>query len=162
MTDIAIRVENLSKRYPSTLLRTGRIGLREEMHDTLAGALTDFVTRPIRNLRRLRRLTRFDDNGSTFKRSNVQRSNGEDIIWALKDVSFEACPEPRVELVETWSKGEARRSGGHPFDRRSQDRHWPQRGGKDDAHFDKLSARLKILFPVLPSSCKPESRLGRS
>ena len=55
--DIAIKVENLSKRY--------RIGLKEEMHDTLAGALTDTLTRPIRNLRRLRRLTTFEDGHET-------------------------------------------------------------------------------------------------
>ena len=52
MSDIAIRVENLSKRY--------RIGLKEEQHDTtstalsagLAGALTDWLKRPAHNLRR--------------------------------------------------------------------------------------------------------------
>jgi lipopolysaccharide transport system ATP-binding protein len=71
MTDIAIRVENLSKRY--------RIGLKEEMHDTLVGALTDFVKRPVHNLRRLRRLSTFSEDGR----------DPEDIIWALKDVSFE-------------------------------------------------------------------------
>ncbi len=71
MPDIAIRVENLSKRY--------RIGLKEEMHDTLFGAMADFISQPIKNLRRLRRLTRFQGDGY----------NPEDIIWALKDVSFE-------------------------------------------------------------------------
>jgi len=65
MSDIAIRVENLSKRY--------RIGLKEEQHDTtstalsagLAGALTDWLKRPAHNLRRLRRLTHFDDGRPT-------------------------------------------------------------------------------------------------
>jgi len=71
MSDIVIRVENLSKRY--------RIGLKEAMHDTLAGALADFVRRPVKNLRRLRRLTRFQGDGY----------DPEDIIWALKDMSFE-------------------------------------------------------------------------
>ena len=74
MSDVAIRVENLSKRY--------RIGLREEMHDSLAGALTNFVCRPIANLRRLRRLSRFSDNGDECN----------DVIWALKDISFEVRP----------------------------------------------------------------------
>lgn len=68
MTDIAITVENLSKRY--------RIGLKEQRHETLASALTDVVTAPIRNFRRLRQLTHFQDGE-------------EDVIWALKDVSFE-------------------------------------------------------------------------
>jgi lipopolysaccharide transport system ATP-binding protein len=69
--DIAIRVENLSKRY--------RIGAKEEVHDTLAGILSDWVKRPAHNLRRLRDLTRFNENGQ----------EPEDIIWALKNVSFE-------------------------------------------------------------------------
>jgi len=56
MSDIAIRVESLSKRY--------RIGLAEERHDTLAGALTAFLRQPAKNLRRL---TTFDDS--------VNRSN---------------------------------------------------------------------------------------
>jgi len=38
MSDIAIKVESLSKRYPSTVskatLRASRIGLAEERHDT--------------------------------------------------------------------------------------------------------------------------------
>jgi len=61
MKDIAIRVDNLSKRY--------RIGRAQQRHDTLRDALA-----------------------AAFKRSNVptlQRSNDEDHIWALKDVSFE-------------------------------------------------------------------------
>ncbi len=71
MSDIAIRVENLSKRY--------RIGMKEETHDTFAGALTSFVRSPLKNLKSLRRLSHFEENGH----------DSEDIIWALKDVSFE-------------------------------------------------------------------------
>jgi lipopolysaccharide transport system ATP-binding protein len=71
MSDIAIKVENLSKRY--------RIGLKEEMHDTLAGAAMDFLRRPVRNIRRLRRLTRFSEGEE------------EGVIWALRDVSFEVA-----------------------------------------------------------------------
>ena len=88
MSDVAISVENLSKRY--------RIGV-EEKHDAFGSAFVGFITRPARNLRRLRRL-------SSFK-AGVHDS--EDIIWAVKDVSFDV---------------KRRRRGG---------RHWPQRGGKD-------------------------------
>ena len=70
-SDIAIRVENLSKRY--------RIGLKEDTQDSLGGAIGRFLTRPISNLRRLRRLTKFSDNGQ----------DPDDVIWAVKDVSFE-------------------------------------------------------------------------
>ncbi len=77
MTDIAIRVENLSKRYPSNNLRTRRIGRKEETHDTMVGAMTGFVRRPIHDVRRLRRLRRHGHDA-------------EDIIWALNDPSVEA------------------------------------------------------------------------
>jgi len=71
MSNTAIKVENLSKRY--------RIGLKEEIHDTMVEAITDFVKRPLKNLQRLRRLSNFNENGN----------EPEDTIWALKDVSFE-------------------------------------------------------------------------
>ena len=67
--DIAIRVEGLSKKY--------RIGLKEQRHETFVGAVTDWIRQPIRNFRNLRKLTRFDDGDE------------EDVIWALRDVSFE-------------------------------------------------------------------------
>jgi lipopolysaccharide transport system ATP-binding protein len=69
--DVAIRVENLSKRY--------RIGLQEEKQDTLVGEMLAFLKRPGQNLQRLRRLTRFSNNGLEEK----------DVVWALRDVSFE-------------------------------------------------------------------------
>ena len=53
MTNIAIKVENLTKRY--------RIGLKEEMPDTIVGALTSWLKAPFQNFRQLRRLTTFDD-----------------------------------------------------------------------------------------------------
>ena len=71
MSNTAIKVENLSKRY--------RIGLKEEIHDTMVEAITDFIKRPVKNLQRLRRLSTFSKDGN----------ESEDIIWALKDVSFE-------------------------------------------------------------------------
>jgi lipopolysaccharide transport system ATP-binding protein len=69
MGKIAINAENLSKRY--------RIGLKQEIHDSLGAMFLDFIKSPIRNYRKYRSLYVFNDN------------NSEDIIWALKDVSFE-------------------------------------------------------------------------
>ena len=69
----AISVENLSKAY--------RIGLEEEIPDTFFQAATGWMKRPLSNLRRLRRLNTFGNNGNG--------NEEEDIIWALKDVSFE-------------------------------------------------------------------------
>lgn len=56
MTDTVISVENLSKRY--------RIGAKEEGYKTFREAIIDGFTAPIKNLRRLRKLTKFDDNTS--------------------------------------------------------------------------------------------------
>ena len=81
MSDVAISVENLSKRY--------RIGLKEEMHDTMAGMLVELFKQPVKNLRRLRRLSSFEENGR----------DSEDIIWALKDVSFEVREGEIVGII---------------------------------------------------------------
>lgn len=70
MSDIAIRVENLSKAY--------RIGLKEQIPDTLVGAMASWMRSPLRNFNNLRRLNTFQTNGEA-----------EDIVWALRDVSFD-------------------------------------------------------------------------
>jgi len=70
MSDIAIKVENLSKRY--------RIGAAEIQHDTFLSAIGSWMKSPASNYHKLRRLSSFSENGSE-----------EDVIWALKDVSFE-------------------------------------------------------------------------
>src|SRR5579862_1716622 len=72
MNDIAIRVENLGKRY--------RIGKRER-YQTLRDTLTDTVTAPFRWLRKVR---------------SANGNGAPDHIWALKDISFEI---PRGEVV---------------------------------------------------------------
>jgi lipopolysaccharide transport system ATP-binding protein len=69
MSAIAVRVENLSKMY--------RIGIEEGRADTLVGSLGNLFKTPVRNLRRLARLSRFKEE------------EGQDILWALRDISFE-------------------------------------------------------------------------
>jgi len=54
MTEVAIRVEHLSKRT--------RIGVAEERPDTLVGAALSWLKSPLDNYRRLRRLTTFEEN----------------------------------------------------------------------------------------------------
>ena len=69
MSHKAIIVENLSKRY--------RIGLKEQMHDTLMGALKDFIKQPIKNFRNLRRLTHFEEEADGRLETD-DRSSGSD------------------------------------------------------------------------------------
>lgn len=76
--ETAIRVENLSKIY--------RIGLKEQIHDSIAGAVLDFIKSPLKNYRYYRSLYRFDDVVNSV---SDQAENDSNIIWALKDVSFE-------------------------------------------------------------------------
>ena len=68
MSDIAIRVDGLSKLY--------QIGARQTGYKTLRETLTDSFTAPFRRLR------------SISQRSNVPAANADNIIWALKDISF--------------------------------------------------------------------------
>lgn len=69
-TQSMIEVENLSKLY--------RIGLAEQRSETLAGSVAGFLRSPWRNFKKLKSL------------SVVSMADGDadDIIWALKDVSF--------------------------------------------------------------------------
>jgi lipopolysaccharide transport system ATP-binding protein len=69
MPNKIIKVNNLSKRY--------RIGAAEKRGRSFRELIMDGITAPVRNLGRLRSLTRFESD------------NGEDVIWALNDVSFE-------------------------------------------------------------------------
>ena len=71
MTDIAIRVEHLSKLY--------RIGARQERHDTLRDALVG--ARP-----RIARIPQEARDNSRNSSSSLQESTD---LWALRDVSFE-------------------------------------------------------------------------
>jgi lipopolysaccharide transport system ATP-binding protein len=71
MSDIAIRVDGLAKRY--------RIGQRES-YKTLRDSLTDLIHAPLRRLSLLAR-----PNSS----SNEQPQVDDGHIWALRDVSFE-------------------------------------------------------------------------
>ncbi|WP_045220316.1 ABC transporter ATP-binding protein [Desulfonatronum thioautotrophicum] len=70
MNDIAIKVQNLSKAY--------RIGTQAEKADTLVGSAMNLIKAPLRNFRRLKSLNTFNT-----------KEESDDILWALRDVSFE-------------------------------------------------------------------------
>jgi lipopolysaccharide transport system ATP-binding protein len=77
MTDLAIRVSNLSKLY--------RIG-ENDTHRTLRDALANSVKRPVRAAR------------SWLKRENRSQT-AENTIWALKDVSFDVKRGEAVGII---------------------------------------------------------------
>jgi lipopolysaccharide transport system ATP-binding protein len=70
MKNQAIVVDKLSKRY--------RIGVKERLHDSFVGTIASWIKAPLSNYKRLRSLSRFDENGES-----------DDIIWALRDLSFQ-------------------------------------------------------------------------
>jgi len=75
MNTTAIKVENISKCY--------RIGIKEEMHDTFAKSIFSFLKSPLKNYRKYRSLYNFDNINPS------QDNKPSDIIWALREVSFE-------------------------------------------------------------------------
>ena len=106
--DIAIRVESLSKAY--------RIGLKEQQHETLVGAFTALLRAPFDNFRNVRKLSRFEeldhrpqttDHGPKDNKSAVggqlsvvsSEAPPSDVIWALKDVSFQVKHGEAVGII---------------------------------------------------------------
>ncbi len=82
MSHKAIEVDSLSKRY--------RIGHEQQARDTFAEVLTSWISRPIQNYRRLKQLTKFEDTSAEER---------EDIIWALKNVSFFVDPGEVIGVI---------------------------------------------------------------
>ncbi len=83
MSKPVISVENLSKAY--------RIGVKDEIPDTLVGAMTSVIRSPFKNLQRLRRLDTFT--------GGPNGNESADTLWALKDVSFDVQEGEVVGII---------------------------------------------------------------
>ena len=79
MSCAAVAVQSLSKAY--------RIGLKEEIPDTMVEAMTGWLKAPLHNFRNLKRLNTFRETTSRER---------DDTVWALRDVS---CDIRQGEVV---------------------------------------------------------------
>jgi len=84
MADPVILVEGLSKRY--------RIGRKEKDYETLRENIIESFWATVKNFRRLVRLTKFDDD-------DQNGGSSDDVIWALKNVSFEVHEGEALGIV---------------------------------------------------------------
>ncbi len=85
MTDYAVKVDNVSKVY--------RIGVESTRDDSMTKGLANFIRSPLSNYRKYRSLYSFSDHEMSNEYS------GEDILWALRDVSFNVRPGEVVGII---------------------------------------------------------------
>ena len=85
MSRKAISVDNVSKVY--------RIGSADQVYDSMGRSLVEFIKSPISNYRKYRSLYRFSDEVLADDYA------GDDIIWALKNVSFDVREGEVVGII---------------------------------------------------------------
>ncbi len=76
--EVVIDIENIGKCY--------RIGVKDNIPDSFAGALFGFIKSPLENYRKYRRLYKFDDIQPGVEGC---QSNSSDVIWALRNITFQ-------------------------------------------------------------------------
>jgi lipopolysaccharide transport system ATP-binding protein len=85
MSQSAITVDNLSKVY--------RIGVRETANDSIGKSVIEFAKSPVQNYRKYRSLYKFSDDELS------EQYVGDDILWALKNVSFDVKQGEVVGII---------------------------------------------------------------
>jgi hypothetical protein len=91
MSEVAIRVEGLSKAY--------RIGLKEQQHETMLGALAAWVKSPFRNFREVRSLSSFGDFKADHGPQTTDHGPGEQksvVSGQSSVVPSESCHASRI------------------------------------------------------------------
>ncbi len=87
--NIAIKVETISKCY--------RIGVKDTKRDSFIMTIIDFMKSPWKNYRQYRSLYSFED--VDFQNGTDTGNNSSNIIWALKDISFDVKQGEVVGII---------------------------------------------------------------
>ncbi len=86
-SDVAIRVNNVTKVY--------RLGVKEEVEDSLVSTFAKMIRSPIKNYKKYHSLYDFSD----LDFDNPEANGASNILWALRDVSFDVKKGEVVGII---------------------------------------------------------------